>query len=406
VTIATRLARGVLPAATVAAVLLVLVPGLEAPFTLPKRVVLIGAAGVTAALLPWSRPRRAWAFLAPAISAVASASMGLVSRPDVAWAAVAFGVLAFAWASGGLDAALLLPSMAATGSLVALVALGQAAGVDPFASLAPQAGDGRLRLYATLGNPDFVASALTVVLCLTLGGWALSRTPERPFARPAWLGAAALMIAALAATRSFATVASLGAALAAALAHARRWGGPTPTARRKTLLATALAVIAAASLLAPLAGRSLSAAVEGRVYLWRVVAGHAFDAPVVGLGPGAVEAMWPGWEVEWWRARCGSDALCVAADPLSRFAALQDHAHCDWLELLVERGALGLAAFLSSLGLALRRAWRSSGPLAAASFAAVAALSTRATFDFPLARPADLCLLAAVVGLAFSQEDA
>lgn len=612
-----RLARGVLPAVAVAAALLVVTPGLEAPFSTPKRWVLLGAAALALALLPWSRRRVAWPLALLPAAALVTLPFALGSAPEPTGTWLAFSVLAFAWASGGVDARWLASSLVSSGALVAVVALAQAAGVDPFAALVPHADGERLRVYSTLGNPDFVASALTVVLCL-----AVAQAAEAARRVP-WLLGAALVLLGLAVTRSFGTVASLGAALVVGALHLARSGaararvaavgsamasdgagstygdrqparstvaagtddagaspapdasdddkqparstvtagtggtsasrdagatdgeaksarstaaagpgdartsreravsdgdprsapstvarisgdasdsrdadatvgdamsarstgpaGPgdagatesdaTPvrstgpagtgdagasryfgesdgdgnparstvakstgdasasrdaggdrksvrsaaggtrgeparsTARARMRWLVLPAVGALAVLLLPLAGRSFSDAAEGRLYLTRVIAPHALDAPLSGLGPGAVEALWPAWEVEWWRARCGDDAACVAADPRSRFAALQDHAHDDWLEVLVERGLLGLASLLVLFAFALRRAWRSPRVLGTGVVAALVAMMTRAALDFPLARPADLCLLAAVVGLASHLEE-
>lgn len=491
-----RLARGVLPAVTVAAALLVVAPGLDAPFSTPKRWVLIAAAAAALALLPWSRRRLAWPLALLPVTAVLTLPFALGTAPAPTWTWLAFGLLAFAWASSGVDARGLVPAVVVGGALVALIALAQGAGLDPFAALVPHADGERLRVYATLGNPDFVASMLTLVLCLA-AAQAAEATRRGP-----WLLGLALVLLGLAVTRSFATVASLGAALAASALHlarstsrrakaeatrvlpasrARDAGrhdasadaaarsaatapthglavhdrdaaprssaapesldarddvqatgrGTTPgqrfaassreaardapptSARRSDVLPArpaahrlaGLAIGLFLVLLVPLAGRSLPDAAAGRLYLARVIAPHALDAPLVGLGPGAVEALWPAWEVEWWRARCGSDAACVAADPRSRFAALQDHAHDDWLEVLVERGLVGLAALLALFAFALRRAWRSPRALGTGVVAALVAMMTRAALDFPLARPADLCLLAAVVGLASHLEE-
>jgi putative inorganic carbon (HCO3(-)) transporter len=395
-----RLARGLLPAATVVAALLVVAPGLDAPFSGPKRVVLFAAAACALLLAPWSRRRVAWPLLVPVVAAAASAALGAYAAREPAWTQLAFAALAFAWASSGVDATWLVPAAVGSGGVVTVVALLQAVGVDPFTALAPRVEGGRLGVFSTLGNPDFVASALSVVLCLAVGAWA--RTPRR---REYLLGAG-LLLAALAVTRSFATLAALGVALITALVHRRgQPRSPTGNAGARGWIA-AVALVGLVALAAPLAGRSLADAAQGRVYLWRVTAPHALDAPMVGLGPGALEALWPGWEVEWWRARCGADATCVAEHPAFRFAALQDHAHNDWLEALVERGLVGLSALVLLFAVSLRRAWRSPAPLATATVAALVVTAARAALDFPLARPADLCLLAAVVGLAFSLEDA
>ena len=80
-------------------------------------------------------------------------------------------------------------AIGATG--VAIVAVLQWAGLDPFALagwVAPLAGASpRLRVYGTLGNPNFVAALLTGAVPLTIGltvHAASSRSPRRaPLAR-------------------------------------------------------------------------------------------------------------------------------------------------------------------------------------------------------------------------------
>lgn len=407
------LARGALPAVSVAAALLAVAPAHEAPFSAPKRFVLAAATVLALAALPWARRVVAWPLLAAAALTVAPAALAPYPSAQAAWPLGAAGLLAFAWAASGVKARWLVPAATAAGAVAALVALAQAAGADVFLSLGPQVEGARLRVYGTLGNPDFVASVLAVVLCLAAGHAAGARGR----AATTWAVALAVLLAGLAVTRSYATVLALGVAGLAAAGH--RWRHrrapprlvPTAMAeahrarRRRHLLTAALAVVGLAALAAPLAGRSPSSSAAGRWYLWTVVAPHALDAPLWGLGPGAVEGLWPVWEVELWRGRCGADAACVAAHPQARFTALQDHAHDDWLEVLVERGVFGLVGLVLLFALPASRAWRAPGPRAASVVAALACLAARATVDFPLARPADLCLLAAVVGLAFSLED-
>ncbi len=124
------------------------------------------------------------------------------------------------------------------------------------------------------------------------------------------------------------------------------------------------------------------------------------EAPWLGRGPGAVVLHWPAWELDRWQARCGADARCVAAHAESRFAGIQDHVHDDWLERLLEGGVVGLVALLALFATALVAALR-SGTLEGLGVAAgLASLAARATVDFPLSRPADLVLLATLVGAA------
>jgi hypothetical protein len=393
--VAERLARALLPSAAVAAALLAFLPRGEAPFSEPKRSVLVWAAAGSLALLPFQRRRPEPILGLWVASAAASAVLGLHAAPAASATALGASALALAW-SIGLDRGPVLRAAAGAGVAVGVVALAQAAGWDPFAGWAPRAEGSRLRVYATLGNPDFVASALTVVLALVLGEAAAA--VERR-ARAGWILAALLVAAGLGATRSLATAVALAAGLAAALVHRGRGGGPVPAA------AVAAGALALALASAPAAGRPLADVAAGRTYLWRVAAPHLLDAPAVGLGPGAVERLWPAWELAFWKARCGEDASCVGASPERRFAGRQDHLHQDALETLAERGLRGLAALAAAFALALHRAAARKGPRASALVGALTASAARANFDFPLSRPADLVLLAALVGLACNRED-
>src|SRR5439155_14002092 len=78
----------------------------------------------------------------------------------------------------------------------------------------------------------------------------------------------------------------------------------------------------------------------------------------------------------------------------SSVALAGGHLHNDFLERLFEQGIAGLGALLFLIVAALKRA-----PLAIAC--ALAALCARALVDFPLARPAELCLFVVLVACAF-----
>ena len=224
----------------------------------------------------------------------------------------------------------------------------QALGLDPFASLAPEVEGARLRLYGTLGNPDFVASVLGVTAPLALVAAMRSRASGGTIA-----GASSVVqLVALALLRSFATTLSLGVAALVAVAAA-------PRGRNRRVLAVALvAGVVVSAIRSPAARRSPPS--RAAATLASTAAPHVADAPWLGQGPGTVVLRWPAWELERWRARCGTDAACVAAHPESRFAGLQDHVHDDWLERLLEGGALGLLAlvglFLAALVTAVRSA--------------------------------------------------
>jgi O-antigen ligase len=114
--------------------------------------------------------------------------------------------------------------------------------------------------------------------------------------------------------------------------------------------------------------------------------------------------LWPEWELSWWKARC-SDAACVAAHPDGHFTGLQDHLHNDPLEVLIDRGVAGFLTLVLALLVPLSTIGRRRDDSAAFLFAAMIALLGRALIDFPLERPADLCLLALLASLTPAPDD-
>lgn len=364
------------PAVVTALALLVFAPPLESAFHTPKAVVL--AAGLLAVL---PSVARAWRRL-PVAPLVFLAAVSVSATWNDAWEAPSTtvlllgGVTLTAWQVVDLDrdrtARVLGVALVVVCGLVVL----QTFGVATFGA------SGRMTRSSTLGNPDFVASAVagSVWLC-----WPL---PRRVLG-----GLVALVVLALAFTQSFATIASLGAGVVFLLAHpSLRSTAPThegARASRRWLLAGALVI--GGVLTVGVAGRDLATSLRGRWYLTKVGAPHVLDAPLTGLGPGAVELHWPRWELDWWTARCGEDAACVQQHPDFRFNGLQDHAHDDWLEAWLEAGVLGFLGLLLVSGRALRDAWRLPQPFVGAGLVVVL---SRALVDFPLHRPADWAVLA------------
>jgi len=180
--------------------------------------------------------------------------------------------------------------------------------------------------------------------------------------------------AALVGTGSRGAILGLGAAMAAWAIV--RWSG-----RMRLALAALLVFGGIAIGLSP--ARPLDTTAAGRLHLWRIVAPHALDAPLTGLGPGAVALQFPGWQRS--AARQGLRDR--------RFAGLTDHVHNDYLEAVVERGVPGLLSCVVPLGLLvwlLVRVPRPAAPLIAGCCGALAAGAACAFVDFPLARPAEL----------------
>jgi len=364
---------------------LVVWPWAESPFHGPKWLVIALAAAVTLALLPREARRPDTVALA-ALANLGACLLSLVLADGPSpWWTIAAPVLIACLSLAATP--LPWPVVVWVGGLAAAVVLLQSAGLDPFAWLGPEAEGNRLGRYGTLGNPDFVASVLGVTAPLTVVAAFRSVAASRRLT----IASGALQLLGLALLRSFATVLSLGAATLVALVAA-------PARSRSRL---ALVLVAGLVLLAvPLLGRSPALVAQGRWYLVTTAAPHVREAPVLGQGPGAVVLHFPAWELERWRVRCGTDPGCVAAHPESRFAGVQDHLHDDWLERLLEGGTVGLVALVALFVSAFVGAIRSGKLEGTGVAAALAALAVRATVDFPLARPADLVLLAVLCGEA------
>jgi hypothetical protein len=233
-----------------------------------------------------------------------------------------------------------------------------------------------MRMYGTLGNPNFVAA------------WCCATLPfcwrEISCAAPGWprvlrWAAAALQILAILATgsRVFALVVPLQACAVLLFGN-----------RRRGLVWASTLMAAAAFLLWLSPARPLSTTIQGRLHLVRVGAGE-WGGPVAGYGPGSFETQFGRWQVAWLRAH---------SDPASvRFAGVVDHAHNDYLEFLMEYGPVGTGVFLALCGWAGVQAWRRrAGPLGSVHWAAAtgaASLLAIAAVDFPFHRPAEWSLL-------------
>ncbi len=315
-------------------------PDLEQPFSTPKLWLL----GGLAALAFQPRFDRRWLIWPAAV-----ALSGLLA-PYVSLQALVLAVLPLplAWARRERLARALLWAAIAESVIVLL----QYAGLDPLRLLGwrPETFAGsRMRVYGTLGNPNFAAAWLCGTLPL--------------FARLPVL--APLPLAAIFATgsRSF---------LLAAPAIAAIWA--VRRARWSRWWLAAAPVLAALLWFSP--ARSLPATIAGRVSLVRAAAAHWRDVPIAGSGPGSFESRFAQWQPG---------------------AAPVDHAHNDYVEFWIEYGAAGLAAFLVLCGWWFRRGWRC--PSDAGAWGGLAALLAVALVDFPFHRPAEWGLFWLLMGL-------
>jgi O-antigen ligase len=143
--------------------------------------------------------------------------------------------------------------------------------------------------------------------------------------------------------------------------------------------------------------RPIEQAIEGRLYIWTIAADRLREYVVAGQGPGSFARVFPAWESA--ARREGR-----VEDGKSEFVATtQDHAHNEYLELLIEQGIAGLVSFVGILivflGYSARRAGMSA--VVAASSAGVVALAVVALTDFPFHRPAELFLFWTLMAVGF-----
>jgi len=371
--------------AVVAAVPLLVIPGLETPFSTPKTIVLAAWVALGLAAVVWARANPL-ARLDPVLFALLAGWLGAVALSALTGAAASPAALLAAVLPAAAFIVLLglrpkpdglIRAAAAAGLAVALVAVLQWAGADPFRLLgwqAPAGGSDRLRVFATLGNPNFVAAFLTAALPAV---WAAARTLAPPWRLALLLPGAALVAGGILATGSRAPV-------AAGLAWAG-WALLRGAARRPRLaLGLALGLAAAGALVVTLStARPLDETMRGRAHIWHTALAHVPEAPWLGFGPGGFELFFPRWE---------TDRL-AAAETDRRFAGLAAHAHNDYVEALVDHGVIGLALFVAFPAVMLWRfaAARKTKPTAAAEGAAAGAVGILAVacVDFPFHRPAE-----------------
>jgi O-antigen ligase len=138
--------------------------------------------------------------------------------------------------------------------------------------------------------------------------------------------------------------------------------------------------------------RSLDKTILGRAYIWRIALAHATQIPMTGFGPGAFSLKYAQWETDYIRKNPES--------PDAVFFGIQDHAHNDYIELLVDYGIVGVCAFSLVIILLARPLIRRSLSLLEKGIGvSLIVLLSVAIVDFPLHRPAELYLFWTLLAL-------
>jgi hypothetical protein len=303
-----------------------------------------------------------------------------------------------AWGGGECRVRWLATLVTLAGAVMAAIALLQWAGHDPLVFGGYHVEWGRMRdamrLYSTLGNPNFVAGYLIGAIFLALALAAASGTLAGKVAGAA---SAVIIFAAIIGTRS----GGAWLALAAGFLVARFVGrekAKTPNLPELRPAGAKLGLgFSPAVFLALLAGvQALVARFEGRAFLWRAGWPMFAEHPLVGGGWAMFQLRFP--ELQ---------AQHVAAHPeLIGYWTHTSQLHNDPLQILYEAGALGLVA----LGWLLWRYARevrevtlasdgSSRLWLGASAGGATAILVNSLFNFQLAIPPTLILLFTLLAL-------
>jgi O-antigen ligase len=308
-------------------------------------------------------------------------------------------LLLVSWGGGEARVRSLAVLVALAGTAVAAIALLQWWGHDPllFGGYRIVWGTmvGRMRLYSTFGNPNFVAGYLIGAIFLAL---ALAGVSSKLAGKAAWCAVVAAIFAAIIGTRSRGAWVGLAVGLliarfvwrgeaASAESSSAAEGAPGVSSARCVVIPAALALIA--SSLGQTAEVLLSR-FEGRVYLWRVGWPMFAEHPLLGSGWGTFQFYF-----------LDLQARFLQAHPeFVRYWTHTRQLHNDPLQILLEAGALGLAALgwvLWAYGRearrALRGAPRSSRLWIGASAGGATAILVNSFFNFQFAIPPTLLLL-------------
>ena len=371
----------------------------ESPFVTPKRALLSTAAFgvffVAAAMGGLRRlERSSWLALAaiPAATLLAWAASG---RPDLGGQMVLMicaGPL-LAWTTSSLfrgSGKRLLVAIAISGVAEALVAIAQWGFHFDMFRAAELSTDlsGRMRLYGTMGNPDFVAIYIAATMPVLIG------FARRATARTQWLSWTGLTVDAIALAGAGSRTAIVAAVCGCAAVLLFERGGLRQRLKSATMLVL-LAVVLAASvgLRNP---RTTTTGARGRFFMWGVSLVHVSHRPL-GDGPGTFAYLYPAKMTEFLRSR--------EVGAWQRFIGYESTANSDYVQALADSGWPGLAALIAVLvfvALRLGRAARAGGEVETTALGVVIALAVAAAAESPLQRAESWALLWLCAGLALT----
>ncbi len=272
-------------------------------------------------------------------------------------------------------------ALSISAALISLITVAQYLGqLDLFAMFGTSSAQtGRMRVFSTLGNPDFTGAFLAA--CLP----AICSLPQR--ARR--FGVLSLALVAIYCTGSRASILAAAIGLGTWLILQSK-----SSLQRKLVILGALGIVLVASLVlvSRWNGRSVETSMQGRLTIWRVALHHAAWS---GYGPGSFAYVY--------LPKVG-DAMRdgVRVDP--RFISAERHAENDLVEVIVETGYIGAIIAIAVLGIWFREALRRRGPVTSLSIATVASLLCSSMFDFTLHRGETMALMAVAMALPFAQE--
>jgi len=415
-TLGGRIRNGIAEAGLLLVLPLAFYHGFAEQFSTPKfyltKCLIISGLAVWALSWVWTQPRRRARFplglplLIFSLTIVISCLMSPVPRfslmeAEFALCGPAWVLLLASWEQGSSAVRRIAAWIGLAGGLVAGITLLQRFGLDPVLWGGYQVDWGsmvaRMRLYSTFGNPNFVGGYLIGTIFAAM---ALALASKAPWARAVWAGFALMMLAAIVETGSRGAWLGLAGGLAAAAWIVLPKNEPDPT---EIHAARSTNVFAAPTMGWPVAALALSlterivAQLYGRVYLWRFSWPMFWRHPMVGSGWGSYQLFY----LEFQGKFLSAHPECVGYWTNNRLA------HNDPLQLLLETGILGFAAFVWVLwkygreALRVRRpgvdAWSRSA--VAASVGGVTAILADSLFNYQFAVPPTYILLFTLLAL-------